>query len=247
MVVQLAHAPLPVAPAVGALSLTVAGGGGRPCAHAETLLCLQFLDLFDMPIIVHRQVRSLCGDVVDTLVVAQSQIPMVRFLRFSNCSTLIRWSSYCTCKAVEDSRVPTVAAFFLDKVVDMPVVFIDKCPWFSVQKTAVVPQLSHVSMVADVPVVQVVLVPLSAAMEVPLIRSSPESMDILLCNREGYSTSSRAGYGGDAGVFGAFCAIFRASPVVPELSASFSSFRALTPVSARGLQGCRSRRECTPR
>ena len=39
------------------------------------------------------------------------------------------------------------------------------------------------------------------------------------------------------GVFDAFCVIFRAPPVVPELSASFSSFRALTTVSARGLQG----------
>ena len=48
-------------------------------------------------------------------------------------------------------------------------------------------------------------------------------------------------------VFDAFCVIFRAPPVVPELSASFSSFRALTTVSARGLQGCRSRREFTPR
>ena len=64
-----------------------------------------------------------------------------------------------------------------------------------------------------------------------------------MCNREVHSTSSRAGYGGDAGGFGAFCAIFRAPPVIPELSASFSSLRALTPVSARGLQGCRSRRE----
>ena len=34
MVVQLAHAPLPVAPAVGALSLAVTGAGGRPCEHA---------------------------------------------------------------------------------------------------------------------------------------------------------------------------------------------------------------------
>ena len=39
------------------------------------------------------------------------------------------------------------------------------------------------------------------------------------------------------GFFDAFCVIFRALLVVPELSASFSSFRALTPVSARGLQG----------
>ena len=38
------------------------------------------------------------------------------------------------------------------------------------------------------------------------------------------------------GFFDAFCVIFRALPVVPELSAIFSSFRALTTVSARGLQ-----------
>ena len=40
--------------------------------------CLQFFDLVDMPVIVHRQVRSLCGDVVATYVVAQRQILMVR-------------------------------------------------------------------------------------------------------------------------------------------------------------------------
>ena len=40
----------------------------------------------------------------------------------------------------------------------MPVVFNDKCPWFSVQKTAKVPQLQRSFKVADVPVVQVVLV-----------------------------------------------------------------------------------------
>ena len=103
-----ACARTPVAPAVGALSLAVAGGvrsqglgipwpllgcpcrlrgrlnilessmclgcGGSavtvdvpagavhhrlcPCAHVETLFCLQFLDLVDMPVIVHCQVRS---------------------------------------------------------------------------------------------------------------------------------------------------------------------------------------------
>ena len=40
---------------------------------------VQFLDQVDMPFAVQRQVRSLCGDVVDTPVVAQTQIPMVRF------------------------------------------------------------------------------------------------------------------------------------------------------------------------
>ena len=41
----------------------------------------------------------------------------------------------------------------------MPFVFNDKCPWFSVQKIAKVPQLQRSFKVADVPVVQVVLVP----------------------------------------------------------------------------------------
>ena len=68
-----------------------------------------------------------------------------------------------------------------------------------------------------------------------------------LCNTDGYDSSSNFAYGGDDGFFDAFCVIFRAPPAMPELSASFSSFRALTPVSARGLQGCRSRREFTPR
>ena len=50
-------------------------------------------------------------------------------------------------------------------------------------------------------------------------------------------TFSNGGLCGDEWVFDAFCVIFRAPPVVPELSASFSSFRALTTVSARGLHG----------
>ena len=40
----------------------------------------------------------------------RGRFPWFAFLRFSICSTLIRWSSYCTCKAVGDSRAPTVAA-----------------------------------------------------------------------------------------------------------------------------------------
>ena len=71
----------------------------------------------------------------------------------------------CTGPSVGDSRVPTVAASFLDNVVDMPVVFNDKSPWFNVQKTAAVPQLLRVFTVASVLVVQVVLVPLFAALD----------------------------------------------------------------------------------
>ena len=58
MVVQLAHAPLPVAPAVGAVSLAVAGAVDVPVLM-QRRGCLQFFDLVDMPVIVHRHVRSL--------------------------------------------------------------------------------------------------------------------------------------------------------------------------------------------
>ena len=60
---------------------------------------------------------------------------------------------------------------FLDKVVDMPIVFNDECPYLSVQTTAKVPQLQRSFKVADVPVVQVVMVPqvLSAVVNVPVI------------------------------------------------------------------------------
>ena len=77
MVVQLAHAPLPVAPAVGVTSLAVLVLVDVPVLM-QRRACLQFFDLVDMPVIVHCQVRSLCGDVVATSVVAQRQIPMVR-------------------------------------------------------------------------------------------------------------------------------------------------------------------------
>ena len=73
----------------------------------------------------------LCCDVVDTSVVAQWQIPMV-FLRFSSCSTYggrrLCAGPASSCVVVGDSRDPTVAArFFLDQVVDMPVVCNDRC------------------------------------------------------------------------------------------------------------------------
>ena len=56
-----------------------------------------------------------------------------------------------------------------------------------------------------------------------------------LCNTDGYDASSILGYGGDEGIFDAFCVIFRAPPVVPELSASFRSPRWPTVVGHRGL------------
>ena len=93
---------------------------------------------------------------------------------------------------------------FLDKVVDMTVVYNDKCPWLSVQKTPKVPQLQRSFKVADVPVVQVVMVPqvlfvvvnvpvimqrqvrVSSTVEVPQIQFTARVVDILLCNRDWY-------------------------------------------------------------
>ena len=48
---------------------------------------------------------------------------------------------------------------FLDTVVDMPVVFNDRCPYLSVHKNCEGPAVALLLSVADVPVVQVVLVP----------------------------------------------------------------------------------------
>ena len=67
--------------------------------------------------------------------------------------------------------------------------------------------------------------------------SSPESWTDHLCNRALIRCFQQTLYGSDDGFFDAFCVIFRAPPAMPELSASFSSFRALTAVSARGLPG----------
>ena len=183
--------------------------------------------------------------------------------RFPSCSPLIDVDVTCwagpadsTCAVcVKTAEIPQLHASysFLDKVVDMPVVFNDKCPYLSVQKTAKVPQLQRSFKVADVPVVQVVLVPqvLSAVVNVPVIIqrlvrvsstawclrfSSPPESWTSCCTTETGTQLYQRRYGGCEWVFDAFCIIFRAPPVVPELSASFSSFRALTPVSARGLQ-----------
>ena len=80
----------------------------------------------------------------------------------------------------------------------MPFVF-NESPWFNVQKTAEVPQLLRVAVVADVPVVQVVwcrflrlwtpcdhaATSFSSTVEVPQTRSSQSLWTFQLCNREG--------------------------------------------------------------
>ena len=112
----------------------------------------------------------------------------------------------------------------LDMVVDMPVMFNDS-PWFNVQKSAVVPQLLCRSCWCRflrlwTPCDHAATSLFSSTVEVPQIQFSVRVVDIPKS-----STSNRAGYDGDEWFFGAFCAIFRAPPVIPELSASFSSPR----------------------
>ena len=98
--------------------------------------------------------------------------------------------------------------------------------------------------VVDVPVVQVHLGVQSGtrSLTCPLLSTTgfytvkvPQMWIFQLCNTDGYDASSIFGYGGDEGIFDAFCVIFRAPPVVPELSASFWSPRWPTVVGHRGL------------
>ena len=73
--------------------------------------------------------------------------------------------------------------------------------------------------------------------EVPQFQFSPLMVDIPVVQHRRLRRFQHFGYGGDECGFPRIFRIFRAPPVVPELSASFSSFRAHTTVSARGLQG----------
>ena len=120
----------------------------------------------------------------------------------------------------------------LDKVVDMPVVCNDRCPWFSMQKTVKFPQLQCSFKVADVPVVQVVLVPQvllrlwtscdHAATSWGLANSRDASDSVhrrsqwtfLLTNRDWHAAFSSGGYGGDEGFFLPFGQFFALLQVV---------------------------------
>ena len=121
----------------------------------------------------------------------------------------------------------------LDKVVDMPFVFNDS-PWFNVQKTAGVPQLLRVAMVADVPAVQVVwcrflrlwtpcdhtATSFSSTVEVPQTRSS-QSLWTFCCATEKGSTSRRTGYDGDEWVFWRILRHFSRSSGYPGVERQF--------------------------
>ena len=112
-------------------------------------------------------------------------------------------------------------------------------PVLSVQKTAKVPQLQRSFQVADVPVVQVVMVPqvhsavvnvlvniqrqvcVSSTVEVPQIQFTARVVDILLCNRDRYAAFIRGVMAGVKGLFDAFCVIFRAPPGRPGVERQF--------------------------
>ena len=101
---------------------------------------------------------------------------------------------------------------------------------------------------------QVVARPLCATTDAYGCRSSSTVLDVPVIMRDSGNApdSVHRGYGGHSssqqrqvldltvaammGLFDAFFVFFRAPPAIPELSASFSSFRVLTTVSARGLQ-----------
>ena len=53
--------------------------------------------------------------------------------------------------------------------------------------------------------------------------SSPVYVDIQLRNTDGYDVSSNFAYGGDDGLFDAFCVIFRAPPGCPGVERQFFS------------------------
>ena len=165
--------------------------------------------------------------VVDIPVVVQTQIPMVRFTKeILQLQYIDQVVHVCcagpasSCPVVGNSRDHSCSPFLLDSCC-MPVVCNDRCPWSLTSRSS--------PTVVDVLVItQRRLYSGSASDSVH--RQSPWTVQ--LCNRAWYSTFSNGGFGGDEGVFDAFCVIFCAPPVVPELSASFSSFRALTTVSA---------------
>ena len=85
---------------------------------------VQFLDQVGMPVTVQRQVRSLRG--------MSSTSPLWRTCRFPWFSTEIRQLQYIdkVIGVCRQSRSHSCSPFLLDQVVDMPVVFNDRC-WVS--------------------------------------------------------------------------------------------------------------------
>ena len=215
----------------------------------------------EVPLSVYRQ----SGGQVRTVSNCASSLTTLswrsRPQRFPSCSPLTRCSMSLLRKSSRFSgagreklvEIPQLHSSHscLDKVVHTPVVCNDRCPdgsdvrklcrfrSFSTFESGRCPcYAGAVLVVMDAPVTMQRRWVLRR-MEVPQIQFIADLQTFQFAAETGCSPQ----LGAMKGFFGAFRAIFRALPVVPEFSASLSSFRALTLVSARGLQGCRSWRE----
>ena len=148
--------------------------------------------------------------------------PVQQTTKISQLQSLIWWSSYVlpvpqfvrSCE--ETVEIPQLQLVFLDPVVHTPVVCNDSC---------LVDVLAQVIDGSHVPVIM---------QRRFLSGSAPVSVFAGEGGHSSCATEKGTRLVMAAKVFfDAFCVIFRGPPVVPELSASLSSFRALTEVSAR--------------
>ena len=125
------------------------------------------------------------------------------------------------CCLFEDSRDPTVArvVLLLGQHCCMPVVCNDRCPVVQSAENCEGPAVAALFKVADVPVVQVVMVPqvlsavvnvpvitqrqvrVSSTVEVPQIQFTAESWTFPLCNRDWYAAFSRGVMAAVMGLF----------------------------------------------
>ena len=155
-----------------------------------------------------------------------TEIPLLQFID-QVLVVLVVQVQQIRAKSWETVEIPQLQLVFSWTSCCLPVVCNNKCPWSMVQF------IDGCERPCDY----------ALQWKCPRFRSSRTWWTFQLATETGFRLSAVAAMM----VFDAFCVIFRAPPVVPELRASFSSFRALTTVSARGLEGCESRREFTPR
>ena len=154
-----------------------------------------FLADVDVPVI--------CSDKFLQFLFFGVEVPQLQFI------DRVAETTYC--------EIPQVQ--FLEKVVDVPVECNVRCLLETVQKTVEVLQLALIDKVDDV-----LLCRSSSGSRGGCLRfsSSPESVDLPVCNERGFFLY---GYGGGEGFFHGFSAFFALLRVVPELSASFRSPR----------------------
>ena len=128
--------------------------------------------------------------VVDIPVMAQTQVPMVRFtIEILQLVDVCCAGPASSCAVVGDSRDPTVAALFILDSCCMPVVCNDKCPWSMTSRSS--------STVMDVPAI----CSDGCTVAVPPIQFIARVRGQSVVQRGWYSTFSSGGYGGDEVVF----------------------------------------------